>query len=386
MGTFLAMAALTFQVMLLGGAVVAGGCNDTRRSSVPAIFLFGDGALDVGNNQYLPSSEAGDPIRADHPFYGIDFPGGNATGRVSNGYTMADFIAKAMGLEMSPPAFLSLNNSLIEVDAGFSGINYASAYAVIWKDFRLIFPNTIQDDAESVSLPRQVRYFSNTVEELNGTVTEHELTELLSKSLFLISAGTSDLYRIANILDSPSPSPPPPDNETDIPHLVASYGELVVRPLHALGARRFGVVNAPPIGCAPAVTEQPHSHSPVGGCDDRMNALAREFNDGLGSLMAGLSSSLPGLRYSVADFYGFSNATFMNPSANGFTNTDAACCKGPCNEQFGAPCGNRREYWFWDVGHTTEKAAKLAAAAFYDGERQFTTPLNFKRLMGIHWR
>lgn len=42
--------------------------------------------------------------------------------------------AKAMGLEMSPPAFLSLNNSLIEVDAGFSGINYASAYAVIWKD------------------------------------------------------------------------------------------------------------------------------------------------------------------------------------------------------------------------------------------------------------
>uniref|UniRef100_A0A0E0G525 Uncharacterized protein n=1 Tax=Oryza nivara TaxID=4536 RepID=A0A0E0G525_ORYNI len=43
--------------------------------------------------------------------------------------------AKAMGLEMSPPAFLSLNNSLIEVDAGFSGINYASAYAVIWTRF-----------------------------------------------------------------------------------------------------------------------------------------------------------------------------------------------------------------------------------------------------------
>jgi hypothetical protein len=99
MGTFLAMAALTFQVMLLGGAVVAGGCNDTRRSSVPAIFLFGDGALDVGNNQYLPSSEAGDPIRADHPFYGIDFPGGNATGRVSNGYTMADFIAASTMLQ-----------------------------------------------------------------------------------------------------------------------------------------------------------------------------------------------------------------------------------------------------------------------------------------------
>jgi hypothetical protein len=58
----------------------------------PAIFVFGDGALDVGNNNDLTGGEIGDPDRANHPYYGIDYPGGQATGRFSNGYNIADFI------------------------------------------------------------------------------------------------------------------------------------------------------------------------------------------------------------------------------------------------------------------------------------------------------
>lgn len=51
------------------------------------------------------------------------------------------------------------------------------------------------------------------------------------------------------------------------------------------------------------------------------------------------------------------------------------------NTFFGAPCDNRAQYWFWDEGYTTEQAAKLAAAAFYDGPARFTVPVNFKGLM-----
>jgi len=58
----------------------------------PAIFVFGDGALDVGNNNDLTGGEIGDPSRANHPYYGIDYPGGQPTGRFSNGYNIADFI------------------------------------------------------------------------------------------------------------------------------------------------------------------------------------------------------------------------------------------------------------------------------------------------------
>ena len=55
---------------------------------VPAMYVFGDSTLDVGNNNYLTGE--GVP-RADKPYYGIDLPGsGKPTGRFSNGYNTAD--------------------------------------------------------------------------------------------------------------------------------------------------------------------------------------------------------------------------------------------------------------------------------------------------------
>ena len=56
----------------------------------PAMYVFGDSTLDVGNNNYLPGE--GVP-RANKPYYGIDLPGsGKPTGRFSNGYNIADFV------------------------------------------------------------------------------------------------------------------------------------------------------------------------------------------------------------------------------------------------------------------------------------------------------
>ena len=56
------------------------------------MFVFGDGSLDVGNNNYIEPNEVGDPWRANHSYYGIDFPKSEPTGRFSNGFNMADFI------------------------------------------------------------------------------------------------------------------------------------------------------------------------------------------------------------------------------------------------------------------------------------------------------
>ncbi|KAI4985017.1 hypothetical protein ZWY2020_017647 [Hordeum vulgare] len=58
----------------------------------PSLFVFGDGLTDVGNNNYLENNEVGNPLRANHSYYGIDFPNSVATGRFSNGFNMADFI------------------------------------------------------------------------------------------------------------------------------------------------------------------------------------------------------------------------------------------------------------------------------------------------------
>ena len=53
-----------------------------------ALFIFGDSILDVGTNNHFNDSRA----RADHPYYGIDYPDSIATGRFSNGYNSADLI------------------------------------------------------------------------------------------------------------------------------------------------------------------------------------------------------------------------------------------------------------------------------------------------------
>ncbi|XP_039139601.1 uncharacterized protein LOC120276925 isoform X1 [Dioscorea cayenensis subsp. rotundata] len=59
----------------------------SAHSHVPAIYVLGSSQVDVGNNNYLPTR-----IKINFYPYGIDFPGGEATGRFSNGKNAADFI------------------------------------------------------------------------------------------------------------------------------------------------------------------------------------------------------------------------------------------------------------------------------------------------------
>ncbi|TVU43330.1 hypothetical protein EJB05_09790, partial [Eragrostis curvula] len=55
----------------------------------PAMYVFGDSTLDVGNNNYLAGAGVS---RANRPYYGIDFPLRIPTGRFSNGYNTADYV------------------------------------------------------------------------------------------------------------------------------------------------------------------------------------------------------------------------------------------------------------------------------------------------------
>ncbi|OMP03046.1 Lipase, GDSL [Corchorus olitorius] len=81
----------------------------------PALYVFGDSLLDSGNNNILLTL-----AKANYPPYGKDFPNGTATGRFTNGRTIADFIAEFLGLPYSPPV-LSVHAPTV------TGLNYASA-------------------------------------------------------------------------------------------------------------------------------------------------------------------------------------------------------------------------------------------------------------------
>lgn len=62
----------------------------SKAQMVPAIYVFGDSLVDVGNNNYLTLSI----VKANHRHYGIDFPDHKPTGRFSNGKNVADFVGK----------------------------------------------------------------------------------------------------------------------------------------------------------------------------------------------------------------------------------------------------------------------------------------------------
>ena len=77
---------------VMSSALAASSNVRPAAKQVPAMYVFGDSTVDVGNNNYLP----GDFPRADKPYYGVDFPGGaRPTGRWSNGYNIADFVGMA---------------------------------------------------------------------------------------------------------------------------------------------------------------------------------------------------------------------------------------------------------------------------------------------------
>lgn len=61
---------------------------------VPALFIFGDSILDVGNNNYLPTF-----VKANFLPYGRDFENHIPTGRFSNGKLISDFTCAFLSLQ-----------------------------------------------------------------------------------------------------------------------------------------------------------------------------------------------------------------------------------------------------------------------------------------------
>jgi hypothetical protein len=82
--------------------------------------------------------------------------------------------------------------------------------------------------------------------------------------------------------------------------------------LHGMGARKFGIINIGLIGRLPSV-----QMSRCSGDASGLNRRAAEFNAALGTILANLATKFHRFRYSLADFYSFSNTNFANPSATG---------------------------------------------------------------------
>lgn len=76
------MAGLAFAALILAAT------SSTASAALPVTFVFGDSLTEVGNNNYLQYSLA----KSNYPWYGVDYVGGQPTGRFTNGRTIGDII------------------------------------------------------------------------------------------------------------------------------------------------------------------------------------------------------------------------------------------------------------------------------------------------------
>uniref|UniRef100_A0A6N2L1T2 GDSL esterase/lipase n=1 Tax=Salix viminalis TaxID=40686 RepID=A0A6N2L1T2_SALVM len=308
---------------------------------VPAIFVFGDSLVDVGNNNKLPVSVA----KANFPHNGIDFPTKKATGRFSNGKNAADFLAQKVGLPTSP-AYLSVSRK--STSSFMTGASFASGGAGI-------FNGTDRTLGQSIPLTKQVGYYESVYDNLIQQQVLSGAQKSLSKSLFAIVIGSNDILDYSGSL-------------------------------HASGARKFVFAGIGPIGCIPA---QRIKNQTDHGCNEGSNLMAVSYNKGLNSMLRELKSNLTAISYSYFDTYSLLLNIIQNPATYGFAEAEAACCgRGKLNAQIpclpvAKYCPSRRDHVFWDLYHPTEATAAILVDAIFDGPKQYAFPMNVRQLVTV---
>ncbi|KAI3776499.1 hypothetical protein L1987_46284 [Smallanthus sonchifolius] len=310
---------------------------------VPAIIAFGDSLLDPGNNNYLKTL-----TKANFPPYGKDFLGGKPTGRFTNGKTLGDFLAKALGVKEYLPAYL---DPLIKDNDLLTGVSFASGgtgYDPLTSKLAGVIP-----------LSLQLEMFKQYILKIKAKAGEEAAKNIITNSVFFVSANSNDFLTNYYVF-------PIRRLQYDVP----GYGNKLVKlavdfiqEIHKLGARRIVVFSAPPYGCIPI------ERTIAGGvnrrCIDKYNKVAQMFNGMLKQEIQFLASSLPETRVVLADFYNPLISIIENPQQYGLEVTDKGCCgtgkiemSFTCNK-LSKICRNDSKFLFWDSLHPTEKGCNI---------------------------
>ncbi|KAI4381812.1 hypothetical protein MLD38_007850 [Melastoma candidum] len=351
----------------------------SKGEDVPALFFFGDSMVDVGTNNYIESIAL-----ADFPYNGIDFPHSNPTGRFSNGYNIADEIGtfSFVMIGSPPPYYYFVEDQSTSKKNILEGVNFASGGSGI-------LPHTgFQQFIRVIPMVEQVDQFRLVLKNITNILSPKATSDLLSRALFIISVGSNDLdeyYQSNRTTKIP---------RQDFMKSIKYHFKSQLRNLHEMGARKFGVIGVPPIGCMPLAKARVNLTKPSSGCQKELNGYAREFNAIVRGLLQELRSDLNGMVYSLGDTYNMTIALMKDPPAYGFANVAEACCglgklngEEPCHEILRPNlCKNRDVYLFWDFYHPTERACWLAAKALFEAGQEFVAPISFRQLASANER
>nr|KYP51825.1 GDSL esterase/lipase At5g22810 family [Cajanus cajan] len=292
---------------------------------VPALFIFGDSVVDVGNNNHLYTI-----VKSNFSPYGRDFKNHTPTGRFCNGKLATDYTAENLGFTTYQPAYLNLKvkgKNLLE------GANFASAASGYYDSTPKLY--------DAIPLSQQLEYYKECQNILVGIVGQSNASSIISGAIYVISSGSSDF--IQNYYLNP-----------------------LLYELYGLGARRIAVTTLSPLGCLPAAITLYGSGS--NQCVAKLNNDAVNFNKKLNTTSQSLQKSLSGLKLVIFDTYQPLYDLVTKPSENGFSEARKACCGTGlletsilCNQKSIGTCTNASEYVFWDSFHPSEAANKILA-------------------------
>ncbi|XP_059459782.1 GDSL esterase/lipase EXL3-like [Corylus avellana] len=308
--------------------------------TVPAVIAFGDSIADTGNNNHLKTV-----VKCNFPPYGKDFQGEVPTGRFGNGKVISDLIAEELGIKDLVPPYMDPN---LQPQDLLTGVCFASGGA----GYDPLTPQIVS----VLSLADQIEMFKEYISKLKGIVGEERTNFILAKSLFIVVAGSDDIantYFVAHAREL----------QYDIPtytDLMVTNAAKFLKEIYGLGARRIGVLSAPPIGCVPS--QRTLAGGLQRGCAEKYNVAAKLFNVKLSSQLSSLTKNLPNSRIVYIDVYNPLLDLIQNPTKYGFEFVDKGCCGTGaievailCNPA-SPTCSNVAKYVFWDSYHPTEAA------------------------------
>ncbi|KAK4780569.1 hypothetical protein SAY87_016675 [Trapa incisa] len=349
----------------LSGNWLAGGMSQGSQT-VPAIFVFGDSLVDVGNTNFLRSL-----AKANYYPYGIDSPRG-PSGRFCNGKTMVDIIDEMLGLP-NPPAYTDPSTRGNRI---LGGVNYASAAGGILDE-------TGRHLGQRFSLSQQVLNFQSTLNQIRNMMYGPEIiSKYLAKSIVILNLGSNDY--INNYLLPPIYNTSYIYNPQQFANLLINgYTRQILR-LHSLGLRKMFIAGIGPLGCIP--NQRAFWQSPPDRCVDFVNQMLGSFNEGLRLLVDRLNGNHPGAIFVYGNSYAALGDILNTPQRYGFTVVDRACCEIWRNRgqitctPFTIPCSNRIQSVFWDAFHPTEAANAWLAKRAFSGPRSDCYPINIQQM------
>ncbi|CAI9289051.1 unnamed protein product [Lactuca saligna] len=343
-------------------------------------FAFGDSVVDAGNNNHLASLS-----KADYSPYGIDFTpsGGKPTGRYTNGFTIIDIIAQALGAKTLASPSLAGNATS---NALLGGINFGSGASGILEETGAVYLGRIP-------LRKQIDHFEQSRAEMVQTMGENRTQDLLKNAIFSLTIGNNDI--ITYFL----PKIPFIGSYNEVSHavlqetMVAHMGSYLKR-LHELGARKFVVVDIGPLGCLPFV--RAIHLLPDGKCHEEMNMLIRGYNEKLRQAVNILNQDLGnGSIFVYANSYDVISEILQNYRDYGFENVNDPCCGGNIPPFFcfriegeerqisSNLCDDRSKYLFWDAYHPGQAANFIIAQHVLNGDENICSPFNIRQLHNL---